>query len=73
MSGRFDEPLLRATEKRSIALQLANLLTFPMVRARSESGALGLHGWHYILEEGRIDVLDIDSGEFVPLDAGPDR
>jgi carbonic anhydrase len=73
LPGHFDETLLRKTEKRSIALQLENLLTFPMVRARSESGALGLHGWHYILEEGRIDVLDINSGEFVPLDGGPER
>jgi carbonic anhydrase len=67
LSGHFDERLLRRTEQRSIALQLERLLTYPMVRGRVEAGALGLHGWHYFLEDGRIDVLDVETGEFVPL------
>ena len=66
--GHLDEPLLRHTERRSIALQLERLLSYPMVRARVEAGAIALHGWHYILEEGRIDALDIATGGFTPID-----
>jgi carbonic anhydrase len=68
LHGHVDEPLLRQTERRSIALQLERLLSYPMVRARVEAGTIGLHGWHYILEEGRIDALDIATGEFAPVD-----
>jgi carbonic anhydrase len=70
LPGHVSEPLLRQTEQRSIALQLERLLSYPMVRARVEAGTIGLHGWHYVLEEGRIDALDIASGTFKPLDDG---
>lgn len=55
-----DEPseeTLRRTERRSVALQLERLAHYPMVRERTEDGGLALHGWHYLLEEGRVDVL----------------
>lgn len=61
------EEALRQTEMRSIALQVARLLTFPMVRERVERGELCLHGWYYVIEEGRVLGLDIASGEFSPL------
>ena len=61
------EPMLRRTEQRSIALQLDRLLTFPMVAERVERGEVSLHGWHYVIEEGRVDVLDVEAGEFRPV------
>jgi carbonic anhydrase len=64
----LDEALLRRTERRSIALQLARLSSYPAVRERIEAGTLALHGWHYLLEEGRVDVLDMESGEFRPAE-----
>jgi carbonic anhydrase len=69
--ARIDEPLteavLRRTEQRSIAIQLARLMTFPMVAERVERGDVSLHGWHYVIEEGRVDVLDVEEGVFKPV------
>ena len=64
---------LRRTEQRSIALQLERLLGYPMVAERVEAGRIGLHGWHYVIEDGEVRVLDVGSGEFrapEPPDAG---
>jgi carbonic anhydrase len=58
---------LRRTEMRSIVLQLQNLMSFPMVRERVERGELCLHGWYYVIEEGRVLGLDFTSGEFNAL------
>lgn len=60
----LDEETLRLTEKRSIALQLTRLISFPVVAERVEQGTLSLHGWHYLIEEGRVEILDIARGEF---------
>lgn len=65
-----DERVLRRTERRSVALQLGRLARYPAVREHVERDALALHGWHYRLAEGRVDVLDVDRGEFRPADAG---
>ena len=66
--ARVNEPvsetMLRRTEQRSIAIQLDRLMTFPMVAERVEAGTVSLHGWHYVIEEGRVDVLDVDAGVF---------
>ena len=69
--ARLDEPpteeVLRRTEQRSVIIQLEHLMTFPMVAERVESGAVSLHGWHYVIEEGRVDVLDYEAGIFRPV------
>jgi carbonic anhydrase len=62
------EEALRRTEQRSIVLQLERLMGYPAVAAGVEKGAVFLHGWHYLLEDGRILVLDVESGEFVATD-----
>lgn len=68
--AKLDEPLseemLRRSEQRSVVLQLKRLMCYPMVRERVESGALHVHGWYYVIEEGRVLVLDLERGEFVP-------
>lgn len=65
-----DEGRLRRTERRSIALQLGRLAEYPVVRERVGEGKLALHGWHYLLEEGRVGVLDAEDGEFRPPASG---
>jgi hypothetical protein len=40
-----------------------------MVRSRVEAGALYLRGWHYLIEEGKVLVLNVESGQFEPYDA----
>ncbi|MGH7447494.1 MAG: carbonic anhydrase [Longimicrobiales bacterium] len=67
IDGPIDESGLRRTEQRSIALQLQRLLTYPELQTRVEDGSVTLHGWHYIIEEGTIDILDVDRGEFVRM------
>lgn len=57
---------LRRTEQRAIVLQLERLMDYPMVRRRVDAGELELHGWHYVLEDGEVHVLDIARGTFVP-------
>ena len=67
----LEEPVspdvLRRTEMRSIVLQLERLLSYPMVRERTERGDLFLHGWYYVIEEGRVLGLDLDTGEFAAV------
>jgi len=57
---------LRRTEQRSVVLQLERLMEYPMVRTRVMAGAISLHGWHYVIEEGEVHVFDVSSGRFVP-------
>jgi carbonic anhydrase len=66
---------LRRTEQRSVALQMDRLMSYPMVAEGVEAGRLALHGWHYIIEDGTVLVLDVERGEFVSPEApaaGPD-
>ena len=65
----LSEEALRRTEQRSVALQLERLMDYPMVRRRVEAGELFLRGWHYLIEEGKVLVLNIESGQFEPFDA----
>ena len=58
------EEALRRVEQRSVVLQLEHLLSYPMVADRVKRGELFLHGWHYLIEEGRIQVFDFESGSF---------
>jgi carbonic anhydrase len=57
---------LRRTEQRAVVLQLERLMGYPMVREQVEVGAITLHGWHYVIEEGEVHVFDVKSGEFLP-------
>lgn len=57
---------LRRTEQRAVVLQLERLMDYPMVRREVEAGALTLHGWHYVIEEGEIHVFDAHQGGFIP-------
>jgi carbonic anhydrase len=60
---------LRRTEERSVVLQLERLMDYPMVRSRVERGELALHGWHYVIEDGEVNVFDVQQGRFVPASA----
>lgn len=70
LPGPMSEELLRRTEKRSIVLQVKRLLQYPFVRERYEEGTLHLHGWYYLIEEGRVEILAAELGEFVPAPVG---
>lgn len=44
----------RAVEQAVIRMSLANLLTFPWIRARVEDDTLALHGWWFDLAAGEL-------------------
>jgi len=56
---------LRRTEQRAVVLQLERLMGYPMVRRQVEAGALTLHGWHYVIEDGEVHVFDAQQGDFI--------
>jgi carbonic anhydrase len=55
---------LTRLEQASLRQTLANLLTFPYVRSRVESGALVMHAAYFGVATGTLSVLDPASGEF---------
>ena len=68
-----DEPTeetLRRAEQRSVALQVERLRSYPYVAERVEAGSLALHGWHYVIEDGQLLMLDPATGAFAPA-GGP--
>ncbi|MFW6205915.1 MAG: carbonic anhydrase [Gemmatimonadota bacterium] len=62
-----DPDALRRAEQRSVALQLQRLTTYPFVQERINQNRLALHGWHYIIEDGRVLALDLHRQAFTPL------
>lgn len=68
LSPPVSEELLRRTEQRSVVMQLERLMHYPMVRSRVEQGRLFLHGWHYLIEQGKVLILDVERQGFVPTD-----
>lgn len=56
-----------ALEHEAVKVSLGNLLDYPFVRNRVESGSLALHGAWFDVAEGELHVLDRDSGDFTVL------
>src|SRR5262249_32476661 len=59
------DQLQRTAEQEAVKVSLANLMTFPWVRSRVESGALKLHGWYFDLETATLHIMD-EAGTFAP-------
>ena len=59
---------LRRTEQRSVVLQLERLMGYPMVQRQIDARRLTLHGWHYVIESGDVQVFDAKTGHFVPCE-----
>jgi carbonic anhydrase len=51
-------------EKAAVFRSLENLMTFPFVRTRVESGELQLHGAYFGVAEGSLFVLDTETKQF---------
>ena len=51
-------------EKAAVFRSLENLMTFPFVRSRVESGQMNLHGAYFGVAEGSLFVLDQVTKEF---------
>lgn len=58
----------RAMELAAVKVSLENLLSFPFVREKVESGALKLRGAFFAISEGVLYHLEDTSDEFIPVD-----
>ncbi len=59
-----DINIYELTEKINILYQLKNLLTYPKLKEKVESGELRLHGWYYKIETGEIEFYNSDTNSF---------
>ena len=55
-----------AMELEGVRTSLRNLRSFPWVVERERAGTLKLHGAFFAISDGVLDVLDEESGAFVP-------
>ena len=53
-----------AMEHEGVKLSLANLRTFPFVANAEAAGTLQLHGSHFAIENGILNLLDEETGQF---------
>jgi carbonic anhydrase len=53
-----------ALELEGVRTSLANLRSFPFVRAREAEGSLKLHGAFFAIRDGILHILDEESGQF---------
>ncbi len=58
---------LRAMEHEAIKVSLANLRTFPCIRAREAQGKITLHGAYFAIDDGLLHILDEASGAFAAV------
>jgi carbonic anhydrase len=56
-----------AFELAGVRQSLANLRSFPVIRAREQDGLVALHGLHFDIGSGMLIALDEDTDSFVAL------
>ncbi|RFS81694.1 carbonic anhydrase [Actinomadura spongiicola] len=69
-SGTDESPLTRLC-KINVMQQLDNLLTYPWLRERVESGEIELVGLYLDLQSANVEILDRTTGTFSPVPAEP--
>ena len=57
----------KALERHSIQVSIENLKTFPFIQDRVTAGTLRLRGAYFDIADGKLLVMDPDSGDFTPL------
>jgi carbonic anhydrase len=61
-----------AAVEENVLVQLENVRTHPSVAAALAEGRLRLHGWVYKIETGEVFAFHPESGQFRPLETGPE-
>lgn len=67
--GDVDVHARQAMEHEAIKVSLANLRTFPWVGDGEAAGSLQLHGAYFAIDDGRLELLDEQTGLFGPAPA----
>jgi carbonic anhydrase len=62
-----DQRLL-ALIRANVVQQVDHLHTHPSVAESLRAGQLLVHGWTYDIPNGTVEALDVESGQFVPLE-----
>jgi carbonic anhydrase len=62
----LDRQAFLEMELEGVRLSLRNLMGFPWIRERVESGRLTLHGTYFAIVDGVLHVLDEATGAFAP-------
>jgi carbonic anhydrase len=65
--GSEPATLRPALEREGIKTSLTNLRTFPCIQVLEGRGSLTLHGAYFDIASGSLEVLDRETGKFVPL------
>lgn len=52
-------------EQGNVVEQLKNLMTFPYIKERVETGKLTISGWHYVIETGEVLIYNNESNKFL--------
>ena len=66
-SEASQEEKLELTEKVSVVFQMKNILSYPQVKQRVDSGKLSIRGWYYKLETGELEYFCDKDREFLPM------
>lgn len=61
-----DRATERAMEQAGVKVSLANLRTFPCIRAKEREGTLRLRGAFFAISDGVLHLLDEGTGAFAP-------
>ncbi len=64
--GQLDGAAMLEMEFEAVKVSLANLRTFPWIAEREQDGRLALHGCHFSIAEGRLNLLDEAEETFRP-------
>jgi carbonic anhydrase len=56
----------REMELAAVRVSLANLMTFPCIKAKVGKGSLKLRGAFFAISDGVLHLMDGDTGEFAP-------
>lgn len=67
LPGKDPATQSRACEQAAILVSLENLLIFPWISERVESGSLLLHGWYFDISIGQLYSYAPETAGFEPL------
>ena len=67
LADRTQAEQIRACEHGAIAQTLENLMTFPWIRERVESGQVELHGWYFDIDAGDLLAYSRETNGFVSV------
>ncbi len=67
LAGESAAVQTRACEHWAISLSLDNLMSFPWIRERVETGTLALHGWYFDIDAGELLAYSPQTASFAPL------